>query len=275
MNHSTGELISTDGIQLFTQSWLVKDPVADLFLVHGMAEHSSRYQYVAEILNQNHINVHALDLRGHGHSEGERAYCKSFDEFIEDVHTLVQNTHTENRNYFILGHSMGGLTAVNYLIKYPDADCKGLILSAPLLKIGEDTPPLLVKFTPIIASLFPKLKAVKLDIDFISRKPETLHNYRTDPLIYRGGIHARLGYEMIKYILKARENYPSFSFPVLLMHGTGDKLVDPQGSQWMHDEIQSKDKTLKLFPELYHELLNEPERDEVIDHMIKWIIARS
>ena len=96
----------------------------------------------------------------------------------------------------------------------------------------------------------------------------------TDPLIYRDGVTARLGFEMIKYTRFVIGNYPSFTFPILIMHGTGDKLTDPAGSQWMYDAIPSVDKTLKLLPGLYHEILNEPEREEVIDQMTSWIKDR-
>ena len=160
-------------------------------------------------------------------------------------------------------------------MKHPNTQCQGAIFSAPALKVGDDISPLLVKMSSIISPLLPRLKTTKLDPQYISRSPEAIEDYNNDPLIYRDGIKARLGAEMIKSLLDVREHYPDFNFPILLMHGTTDKLADPMGSQWMFNEISSQDKTLELLPGLYHEILNEPEKDEVIQKMLDWIIERA
>jgi len=273
MTHTTAPLVSYDGIKLFSQSWKRKDSIANLVIIHGYAEHSSRYEWVANKFHENKINVHTFDLRGHGQSEGERAYISSFDQYLKDVHLFIEGLELENP-MFMLGHSMGGLIVTSYLSEHSDTNCSGAILSAPALKIGDDISPLLVKVSSLLSAIFPRLKATTLDTQYISRDPEVVEQYDNDPLIYHSGVKARLGAEMISSMIKVRERYSNFTFPVLLMHGTGDKLTDPKGSQWMVDEISSTDKKLELLPGLYHEILKELEKEEVIDKMLSWIIER-
>lgn len=274
MSYNTSEFISFDGLKLFSQSWEVDGSIANLILVHGLGEHSGRYEWVAGQFNTNRISVHSFDHRGHGISEGERAYVNSFDEYLEDLNSFINSRHFEG-DVFMLGHSMGGLMVAKYLSKYPDAKCKGAILSAPALKIGDDIPKILVKASSIMSVLLPRFKATKVDPQFISRDDKVVKDYVNDPLVYHDGVKARLGAEMIKSMLEVRNHYPQFKFPILIMHGNGDKLADHLGSQWMFDEISSKDKTLEILPGLYHEILNEPEKEEVIGKMTQWIFDRS
>jgi len=274
MGHQILSFTTSDGQKLFGQSWMVDKPVADLILIHGVGEHSSRYQWSAEMLNDKDISVHSFDLRGHGHSEGDRAYIDSFEQFLEDVHTFIGQLQLEYDNFFLLGHSMGGLIVSRYLADHPESNCKGVVLSAPALKVGDDISPLLVKMSSIISSLFPKLKTTRLDSNFISRDPKVVEAYNADPLVYHDGIKARMGAEMIRTMTGMRGAYPAFKFPLLIMHGSGDKLADLQGSRWMVDEVTSDDKTLEVLPGFYHEILNEPEKEAVIQKIIKWILDR-
>ena len=273
MAHTIAEVISYDGTKLFSRSWKTGESIADLILIHGLSEYGGRYEWVAKKFNENKINVHSLDLRGHGQSEGERAYITSFDQYLEDVHSFMESLEVENE-VFLFGHSMGGLIVTSYLTKHTDLKYAGAILSAPALKVGDDISPFLVKVSSIVSKMFPRLKTTKLDSQFISRDPKVVEDYNNDPMIYPGAIKARLGAEMIRSMLEVRKQYSEFQFPILIMHGSDDKLADPMGSQWMYDEISSQDKTLDILPGLYHEILNEPEKEKVISKMIEWIKKR-
>ena len=273
MTHIATEVISLDGTKLLAQSWTTDASIADLILIHGYTEHSGRYQWVAKKFNENGINVHSFDLRGYGQSDGERAYIISFDQYLEDVQSFIKDLEFEG-DVFMLGHSMGGLIVSRYLIEHPETKCNGVILSGPGLKVGDDISPFLVKISAVLSALFPKLKTTRLDSQFISRDPKVVDDYDNDPLVYHDGVKSRLGGEMIKSMLEVRNHFREFNFPVLIMHGAADKLADPQGSQWMFDEISSQDKTIDMLPGLYHEILNEPEKEEVIGKMVGWIKER-
>jgi len=274
MEHKTDNLVSNDGIRLFTKSWLIDESIADLILVHGYSEHSGRYQWVTKILNENKINVHSFDLRGHGQSEGERAYVSSFGQFLDDLHTFIEYLDLKDGRIFLFGHSLGGLIVTRYLIKHPDTKCNGVVLSSPALKVGDNISPILVKVSSIISALFPKLKTTRSDSQYLSRDPKVVEDYDNDPLVYHDGVKSRIGGEIVRTMLEVRKFYQDFKFPILIMQGSADKLVDPQGSQWMYNEILSEDKTLEVLPGLYHEILHEPEKEEIITKMIDWIKNR-
>ncbi len=274
MKNKLSQFISKEGIKLSIQTWTINEPVAELILIHGGAEYTGRYNWVAKILNENKINVHSFDLRGHGNSGGERANITTFDEYIDDVHLFIENLKLSNDKIFILGHSLGGLIAMTYLTKYPDTKCRGVILSGPGLKLAEGISPLLIKISSVLSALFPKLKTQKLNVQHISRDPKVIEDFVNDPLINHEGFKARYAGEFVRSMIEIRKHYSSFNFPVLIMHGSADKLADPQGSQWMYDEISSADKTLEILDGLYHGILDEPEKNEVIGKIIEWIKKR-
>jgi len=274
MENQSSHLILKDGTKLFTQAWTVDEPIAEIILIHGFTEYTKRYNWAAGNFNENKISVYSFDLRGHGNSEGERANISTFDQFIEDFHFFIKKLDLKTDRVFILGHSMGGLIATHYLTKYPDTKCRGVILSGPGLKVGDEIPPLLIKIIHILSALFPKLKTTKIDSQYLSRDPKMVEDFDNDPLIYHEGVKARIGGEIVRSMIEIRKHYSSFNFPVLIMHGSADKIADLQGSQWMYNEISSEDKTLEILDGLYHQILDEPEKNEVIGKMIEWIKKR-
>jgi acylglycerol lipase len=262
-------------IKLFKQSWTAVAPVADVVLIHGYTDHSGRYEVPAKALNEQKINVHTFDLRGHGKSEGLTAYVSSFDEYLDDLHHFIQQLKAVSGNVFLLGHSMGGLIAAKYLLKHPETKCKGVILSSPALKQKENTPPALIKISMLLSFLWPKLTtSIKLDTQFLSRDQQVIDNYVNDPLVYKKGAKARFLGELMKSMNTVQEQFPSFHFPVLILHSSIDKLTNPKGSELMMNSIQSTDKTFKLIPNLYHELLHEPEKEEIVNTIVSWIKDR-
>jgi alpha-beta hydrolase superfamily lysophospholipase len=175
-DHSTGTFKANGGTQLFEQWW---QPVAEtkakavLVIVHGLAEHSGRYAQVANYLGEHGYAVATFDLRGHGRSEGHRAYVHSFDEYLSDLGQFLGRVRERKpgKAIFVLGHSMGGTIASLFAItRQPDLG--GLILSAAAVKLSEDISPLLVRLSPIIGSIAPKLPTLKLDSALMSRDPK-------------------------------------------------------------------------------------------------------
>ncbi|MCF7842981.1 MAG: lysophospholipase [Lentisphaeria bacterium] len=277
IKHLTEMFDARDGARLFRQSWYpAEKPRAVVILVHGIAEHSGRYAHVAEFLCEHRIAVETFDLRGHGQSEGERIYIDRFSQFLNDLEHFILEVR---RRYpsgplFLLGHSMGGAIVTDFVLERYVVELSGVILSSPAVKVGRDVPGIVVALSSVISLLLPHQSTVTLDSAGISRDPVVVHKYDTDPLNFRGAIPARTGAELIKtqkYIMRHGEKV---TYPVMIMYGTGDTIVEPEGSKLLFNKIQSEDKTLKAYDGFYHEILNDPEKQQVLDDMLQWLNDR-
>lgn len=277
MQHLTDSLTTPDGLRLFTQSWLpTGEARAHVLIVHGYAEHSSRYQHLAAFLNIHGVAVHSFDLRGHGQSEGLRAYVDRFELYLKDLTAVLDRVRVNaaKKPVFLFGHSMGGAIVTMYAItRQPKIN--GVILSGPALKVSEDISPLLQSVSSILSKVAPKLKTIKLDATAISRDPEVVKKYQEDPLVYTGPTYARTGAELLAAAKFIQPRMELFRVPALIMHGTADRLTDPMGSKQLYQRANIEDKELKLWEGLYHELVNEPEKKEVMDTILAWIEPRA
>ncbi|MCX5852726.1 MAG: lysophospholipase [Deltaproteobacteria bacterium] len=273
--YNKGMFDGHDGFRLFERSWLPEgEPKAAVIIIHGYAEHSERYTHVAEYLTRSQYAVYAFDLRMHGRSGGVKAYVKAFEDYLADMDIFIKKVRESigKKPLFVLGHSMGGTIAVLYVIQRK-TDIRGLILTGPALKLGEDIPPILIKLSGFIGAILPHLPTMKLDCSAISRDPEVIRKYDTDQLVYRGGTPARTGAEIVKAIGIIQERMAEITLPILIMHGTGDRLANVDGSKELYKRARSKDKALKLYEGFYHEILNEPEKEQVLRDIVAWLDA--
>ena len=165
---------------------------------------------------------------------------------------------------------MGGLIASMFVVTR-QPDFRGLILSGPAVKISDDISPLLVKLSSIIGKILPKLPTIKLDGNAVSSDPKIVKKYNNDPLNYRGGIPARTGAELNRATKMIQEQMEAIKLPMLILHGTADRLADPEGSKQLYERAESKDKTLKLYDGFYHEVMNEPGKEQVLGDIVKWV----
>ena len=275
--HDEGRFKTNDGLNLFEQNWQpALAPKAVIIIIHGYAEHSGRYAHVAEYLASHGYAVETFDLRSHGKSAGKRVFIRSFDEFLSDVEIFlkrVQERH-QGKNLFLLGHSMGGTIAVLFAITRKSA-LKGVILSGATLKLSDDISPFLVRISSILGKILPKLPTVKVDRDALSHDLEVMKKYDNDPLVYQGGIPARTGAEFTRATKLIQKQMELVTLPMLIMSGTADRLSDPEGSKQLYERAQSKDKTLKLYDGLYHEILNELEKEQVLGDIVDWLDGHS
>lgn len=274
MNHLETSYQSPDGDTLFLQAWMPESPKAALLLIHGLGEHSGRYTTLVEALTQLGVAVFTFDGRGHGKSDlpKPKAYVDSYDQYLEDIHVLFGKVkaYVPGVPAFIFGHSMGGGLAAAYALKFRP-ETQGIILSAPAIKEADGTSPLLVAISGILNKIAPKLKALALDIEGVSRIPEEVEKYRKDPMVYQDKIPVRTGYELLQMMRFIQSNASEFDFPFLIMHGTADRLTNPAGSQLLFDRSPASDKTIRVFEGAYHELLNDLDRDEVLDLILDWV----
>jgi alpha-beta hydrolase superfamily lysophospholipase len=260
---------------LYRRSWLPQNPPrAAIILVHGLGEHSGRYENLARHCTYLDFAVHAIDHYGHGKSDGHPGYVERFSVYLDGVRALhehVRQVHGETP-VFLLGHSMGGLIAAAYLLEQQDA-FRACMLSGPALKSDAEPPALVMVIVRLLAALVPTVPLLGLDPAGVSRDPDVVRAYVADPLVHHGKLTARLIAEMSKAMRSTLAQSRAIRLPLLILHGDQDVLTSPVGSQALLDAVSSKDKTLKLYPGLYHEIFNEPEKDDVLSDMTTWLEA--
>jgi acylglycerol lipase len=264
---------SSKGIKLFTKNYLVKDAKANLLIVHGLHEHCLRYESFANVANHHKINVYTFDLRGHGQSGGDKFLVRDIHEYREDVENMFGTIPSGLPN-FILGHSMGGLITVKFLLFRNRSHINGAILSAPALEIGEDVSPLTVKAVSIIGKYFPNLNTKSIKPELMSHDTKEVTKYIKDPLIKISGTKAGTGLALLNAINELKPGMKNFKYPVLIMHGGDDKITNPQGSLNFYNEAQSTDKKVKIWEKAYHEIFHESNKDEITKYCLDWILER-
>ena len=277
MRRGEGSFAGPGGLILRERWWIPEAEVRAAFvLVHGLKDHSVRYDHAGYWLAGRGYAVYALDLRGHGESEGERFFVESFDEYVEDLAVFVSRVRgwEEEKPLFLLGHSMGGAVACSFVLNRRP-DLQGLVLTAPALEPNENVSPVLILLAGVISRLFPRAPVTKVDVKSLSHLPAVVEAARKDPLSSERPAPARTGHEILKAMRHIREWAAEISIPLLVMHGTEDHLTNPRGSETFFKRAGSGDKTIKLYEGLYHEILNEPEREQVLGDIVHWTDARS
>lgn len=259
--------------KIFYQLWHPEQvPRACILLVHGLAEHSSRYAEFAEYLTNHGYLVAALDLPGHGKSFGQHTYVDSFSDHqaaIMQLQQLIKQRYPDNK-LFLLGHSMGGLLSSSLLILHPECFAAG-ILSGPALQSPLQPPAFQLFIIRLLAKLFPRLGVLQLGAEGVSRDPKVVDDYLADPLVYIGKISARCVSEMFKTMNFVMGRAAVINVPMLILHGEADIIAAAEGSKKLFNTISSDDKKLTIYPGLFHEILNEPERQQVYTDISDWL----
>lgn len=268
---------AADGLRLRERCWFAyQQPRAAVVFIHGFCEHSLRHARTAEVLADRGYAVHAIDLRGHGESEGARVWIRSFDEYLNDVERFIEHTRAgvSRRPLFVWGNSMGGTIASLLAIERRVA-LDGLVLSGAFLKMPDHVFPILRYLAIAFSRLVPGLRVVRVGARYLSRDPAVVADFETDPLNFHGRFPVRTGAELLRAVRRVRRGMEAVATPLLLLHGTADLVTDPEGSRELHTRAASKDKTLRLYPGLYHDLLHEPEWRSVVNDAADWLDGRS
>lgn len=264
------------GVRIVYDVWTPDtEPRGVVVLSHGLGEHAGRYGHVTERFGQAGLITYALDHRGHGRSGGKRVMVRSIDEYTGDFDTLVKIATAEHPDLprIVLGHSMGGGIVFTYGVEHPD-DYNLMVLSGPAVAANVGVPPVKAFFGKAVGSLLPNLPVEELDATAVSRDPAVVAAYNADPLVWHGKVPAGIA----KALLKVGETMPQrarrLTAPLLVVHGGADRLVPAAGSERLVECVGSADVNRKVYPALYHEVFNEPERDLVLDDVTTWIEAR-
>jgi len=265
-----------DRITFFLEGWEPEDskPKALVLLIHGLGEYITRYAHVGRALSDAGYALIGFDLRGHGRSGGPRGHSSSLDAYMQDIRQFSQRTESKYPGVprFIYGHSLGGLLALVYAIQH-GTQFKGVVATGPALRSSLQEQRAKVALVRLLGAILPSVTVHSgLDAATISRDTAVVEAYKNDALIH---YNTSLGFG--KAALSAIDfcfaHAGEFPVPLLIMHGKADKIAYASGSEEFAELVRrsGKDVTLKLWDSLYHEVHNEPEKEEVFRYMIAWL----
>lgn len=271
---SYGALATSDGLELFWRGRVPEQPRAVLAFVHGLGEHTGRYDNPFNAFVPRDYACYVVDLRGHGESDGGRIHVDDFDEYHRDVNALlklIRERHPE-LPIFLVGHSMGGLVTLRYVLAHPER-VRGTVVSGPGLGTHPKLEP--SAFIKVAARLMNRFRPHQLfdanvDPALVSRDSEVVKIYRVDPKVGRK-VSARWYASILQAMDDANARANDLQRPTLVMYGTADQLVDPAAIQRWADAAPAEHVESVAWDGLYHEIFNEPEKDQVFERMAAWL----
>jgi lysophospholipase len=261
------ELRSADGTKLNAHRWTPKGTVkAEILLCHGLAEHMGRYDYVADTLTKHGYRVTGIELRGHGHSGGTRGHINKFSEYLDDMQSASDSI---GGDHFILAHSMGSLVSLEYL-RNSSTHVRGLAVTGLAVGVAVEAPVWKTAGARILSRVLPKLSLFnEIDPTTVCSDPAVVEAYVADPLVYNT-ITPRWYRQFLATIDRVQQHAASYKTPMLAMWGTEDVLVSLPDIQRFVASYGGSIES-KSWEGLRHEILNEPQRDEILNHLLKWL----
>ena len=261
-----------DGMELFARGWLPdSEPRAAIALVHGLGEHSGRYANAAAHFTRAGYMVQSFDLRGHGRTPGPRGHVRSIHWILQDIDLCLAKISQAYPNLprFLYGHSLGGILVLNYALRYKTDLC-GVVATSPGLSTALHEQKSKIALVRVLGGILPTLSlSTGLDANMISRDRQVVEAYLADPLVHD---RSSLGFgkgllEMVDWVMA---NASEFAYPLLITHGTGDQIAYSQGSENFARQVP-RNASLKLWEGLFHELHNEPEKEQVLQYLLGWM----
>ena len=200
---------------------------------------------------------------------------KRFEDLTDVLGTHVDRVRARHpgKPLFLIGHSLGALIAARFLLDHQEAFA-GAVLSGALVKVPDNISPVTVMLSRFLSSVVPKIGLVAVDAQGVSRDPAVVQAYIDDPLVYTGKTTARMGAEILRAIQGTMDEADKITLPLLILHGSEDRLADPDGARMLHEAVGTVDKTLKIYDGLHHEIYNEPEHAHVLGDVEAWLAAR-
>jgi alpha-beta hydrolase superfamily lysophospholipase len=245
----------------------VETPKGSVIITHGIAEHSGRYDEITQKLNAAGYSVVRYDIRGHGMSQGKRGALKSYHQTIDDLHELVlEEKKSDPKKLFLIGHSMGGLIVNMYGVKYHDVD--GIISSAAPSYFIKDVLPF--RFIGYRWLGFLPRKTNFAD-DQLSRIKSVEEAYIQDPLNLKKFYFSLAGNMFVGGVRYLNKHIQDYQTPILILHGEADKIVPVEFSKRLYDIVPVEDKKIITYPDAYHEIFNDLERDKTFQDVITWL----
>ncbi len=272
---STKSVQVAPDLEMFCHVWRPDgEPRAAVLLLHGFGEHSGRYEALGTFLAGRGRLVVAPDHRGHGRSSGQRGHVLRFDQYLDDLDAFVaqaREEYPETSDWFILGHSLGGLIAIRYAMRN-QARYQGLIVSNPLLGLSLKVPVIKALVGRALSRVWPALSmGNEIDPDHLARDPAVGQAYMADPLV-----HHRVSTRWFTEMVGALEDTNAqavhrLQLPTLFLLSTGDRLTDHTASERLFNRLTTKRKTLKVYDGWYHEIFNEADKQRVFADVVEWM----
>jgi alpha-beta hydrolase superfamily lysophospholipase len=275
MRHLEGQIQTSDGLSLYSQSWLPdSEPKAAVAFFHGQSDHSGRYANLVNALIPAGYALFMADLRGHGKSPGLRGHILSWEDYRRDMTALMEHARQTLPDipHFFGGHSMGGLLALNIALDNPPG-YQGVVASAPALRFAFEPPAAMITMARILSRVAPRtVISNQLDASGLTHDQAVVEAYKADPLVH-GKITTRAAVELTITQADSLARAGQTTLPLLILHGSADPIIAADGSREYFEKASSADKTLKIYEGLYHEIFNELEKKQVLDDVVGWLDA--
>jgi alpha-beta hydrolase superfamily lysophospholipase len=263
------------GVSLFRQAWRPAGPSRAVLLnIHGLGDHSGLYPLLVEHFTSRGVVVHSMDLRGNGQSGGQRACVERWEDYREDLRRFVSLIREEEPGLplFLLGNSLGGLIVLDYALEHPDGLRGVIAASPPLGRLSVPAP--LLAVGRVLSRVWPRFSLrTGMDLSGLARDPAVVEAVLADPLFHRVGT-ARLSTEVIAAIARVQAAAPAFPLPLLVLHGSADRMVPPEGSREFVAHVGHPDRELREYAGAFHVLFADLDRERVLTDVERWIEAR-
>ena len=261
------QITAEDGLQLNLYHWVPDAPKASIIIAHGWSEHAGRYHDVANWFMARGYEVHALDHRGHGKSEGNRGHVNRWTDYARDLELLRASVKQETQ--YLLGHSMGGMISILHALEYPNKFA-AMALSGPASDVSIPVSKFKMFLGQTMSAWLPKL-SISNDIDpyVVCSDVDVVKQYIADPFTH-GKVTTRWFNEYLKTVENVKQRAKDITTPIAIWHGEGDALVEPWVSDNFYEALSQKDKQRTLVKGALHEILLEPTWQNTADEMISW-----
>ncbi|HEX7337452.1 MAG TPA: alpha/beta hydrolase [Gemmatimonadales bacterium] len=273
--HPEGSFVAPDGVNLYYQCWVPANRRARAVLVnlHGLGDHSGLYPSLAAHFPPRGVALYAYDMRGNGRSPGQRAYVRAWQQYLDDLHAFLLRVREWEPNLpvFVLGNSLGGLVVLEYAIDHP-GELNGVIAAAPPLgQLGVPRP--LMALGRVMSRIWPRFSLeVGMDLSGLARDPKVIDSVVADPLFHRRGT-ARLSTEVTAAIARVQARAADLSVPLLLLHGSADRMVPPDGTRAFFSRLALPDRKFCEYEGAYHGLFADLNHAQVLGDVERWIGA--
>jgi alpha-beta hydrolase superfamily lysophospholipase len=272
LEHREGTFSGSGGVRLYYQAWLPNRPRrAVLVNLHGLGDHSGLYPNLAAHFPAAGIALYAYDMRGNGRSAGQRAYVRRWAEYRDDLHIFLNRVREWEPGLplFLLGNSLGGLVVLDYTLQHPGGLAGVIAAATPLGEVG--VPPVLMALGRVLSRVLPRFSLnVGMDLSGLARDPSVVEAVLTDPLFHRRGT-ARLSTEVTAAIARVQDLAGTIAVPLLVLHGSADRMVPPDGSRRFFARVHHPDREFLEYPDAYHGLFADLDYPRVLRDVERWV----